>query len=60
MAQRMRRGVVVGAGRTAVHSSAFFFLIVPFVATRLQLEQEQEREWVRRVVATTCLKPLRN
>ncbi len=60
MVQRMRRRDVIGAGRTAVHSSAFFFLIVPFVATRSQLEQEQEREWVQRVVATTCLKPLRN
>jgi hypothetical protein len=62
VAQRMRRGVVVGAGRAAVHSSAFFFffLVVPFVATRSQLEQEQERVWVRRVVAMTCLKPLRS
>ncbi len=36
-------------------SSAFFFLlVVPFVAMRSQLEQEQERVWVRRVVAMTC------
>ncbi len=44
-------------------SSAFFFfllLVVPFVATRSQLEQEQERMWVRRVVAMTCLKPLKS
>ncbi len=32
----------------------FEFSIVPFVATRSQLEQEQEREWVRWVVAMTC------
>ncbi len=58
VAQRMRRSVVVGAGRAAVHSSRlffrFFFLVVPFVATRSQLEQEQERVWVRRVVVMTC------
>ncbi len=39
---------------------AFFLLVVPFVATRSQLEQEQEREWVRRLVAMTCLKPLKS
>ncbi len=61
MAQRMRRGVVVGDGRAAVHSRPLFFsIVVPFVATRSQLEQEQERVWVRRVVAKTCLKPLRS
>ncbi len=38
----------------------FEFLIVPFVATRSQLEQEQERVWARRVVAKTCLKPLKS
>jgi hypothetical protein len=51
------------AGRLFIRRFSFFslfFLVVPFVATRSQLEQEQERVWVRRVVAMTCLKPLKS
>ena len=45
---------MVLAGRLFILVRFFFLLVVPFVATRSQLEQEQERVWVRWVVAMTC------
>ncbi len=56
------RRSVCGAGSSSAFFFFFFFLllVVSVVATISQLEQEQEREWVRRAVAMTCLRMLRS